>query len=73
MAKAVLSVPDISCEHCERTIKGVLGETAGVRDVQVDIPAKTVRLEYDEQALTLDRVGAILDEEGYPVASMQPS
>ena len=73
MAKAVLSVPDISCEHCERTIKGVLSETAGVRDVQVDIPGKTVRLEYDEQALTLDRVGAILDEEGYPVASTQPS
>ena len=47
MARAVLSVPDISCEHCERTMKGVLGETAGVRDVQVDIPGKTVRLEYD--------------------------
>jgi len=73
MAQAILTVPDISCEHCERTIKGVLGGTAGVRDVQVDVPAKTVRLEYDEQAVSLDKIGAVLDEEGYPVASAQPS
>ncbi len=73
MARAVLSVPDISCEHCERTIKSVLGETAGIRDVQVDIPDKTVRLDYDDQAISLDKIGAVLDEEGYPVASAQPS
>ena len=73
MAKAILSVPDISCEHCERTITEVLGETPGVRDVQVDIPGKTVRLEYDDQAIDLNKIGAVLDEEGYPVASTQPS
>jgi copper chaperone len=73
MAAAILSVPDISCEHCERAIKGALGETPGVKEVRVDIPGKTVRLEYDDQAITLDKVGAILDEEGYPVASAQPA
>ncbi|HZU06973.1 MAG TPA: heavy-metal-associated domain-containing protein [Chloroflexota bacterium] len=72
MARAILSVPDISCEHCERTIKQVLGSAAGVKEVQVDIPGKTVRLEYDEQAISLDRVSTLLAEEGYPVATTQP-
>jgi len=50
----------------------VLGSAAGVKEVQVDIPGKTVRLEYDEQAISLDRVSTLLAEEGYPVATTQP-
>jgi copper chaperone len=66
----VLRVPDISCEHCERTVKGALGRTAGVRRVDVDIPAKEVRVEYDEAAVEIDRLKAVLAEEDYPVASV---
>lgn len=64
----VLSVPDISCAHCEKTVVNALQGKPGVQAVRVDIPAKTVHLSYDESALSLDQVGAILDEEGYPVA-----
>lgn len=69
MTRVVLRVPDISCEHCERTIKQALGRTAGVGAVEVDIPAKEVRVSYDEASVDLGRLKAVLQEEDYPVAS----
>jgi len=70
MATTVLNVPDISCEHCERAIKGALTPVAGVQQVVVDIPAKQVRVEYDQRQVSLDRMKEILQEEDYPVASI---
>jgi copper chaperone len=68
MSNIVLEVPDISCAHCERTIVNTLQGQPGVTQVLVSIPAKTVTLAYDEQALPLEQIQALLDEEGYPVA-----
>lgn len=73
MARVVLNVPNISCEHCERTVLETLRPAAGVNEVSVDVPTKKVYLEYDPAQISLDRVGALLDEEGYPVASSQPA
>ncbi|HYU18071.1 MAG TPA: heavy-metal-associated domain-containing protein [Chloroflexota bacterium] len=69
MAQTVLTVPDISCEHCERTITTALSPVDGVRSVQVDIPSKQVRVEYDEATVDLNRIKEILHEEEYPVES----
>jgi copper chaperone len=71
MALVKLSVPDISCEHCERTVKTALGTVAGVQDVSVDIPAKTVRVQYDAGAVDVARMKDVLAEEDYPVASVE--
>ena len=68
MSKVILEVPDISCGHCETTVRGALEGKPGVNSVQVDVPAKKVYLDYDESRLNLDQVGEILDEEGYPIA-----
>jgi copper chaperone CopZ len=73
MSTVVLSVPDISCEHCERAITQALTAQTGVELVQVDIPAKTVLLRYDESKLSLDRVREVLAEEEYPVAAVTPA
>ncbi|GIW06571.1 MAG: hypothetical protein KatS3mg060_1376 [Dehalococcoidia bacterium] len=73
MSTVVLSVPDISCEHCERAITEALTAQPGVEAVKVDIPAKTVLLQYDESKLSLDRVRDVLAEEEYPVAAVHPA
>jgi copper chaperone len=70
MATAILSVPNISCEHCERTIMNALTPVAGVRRVKVDIPAQRVHVEYDEARVDVGRLKRILEEEDYPVASV---
>lgn len=71
MALVTLSVPDISCEHCERTVKTALGTVDGVQGVEVDIPAKTVRVQYDPGTVDVGRMKDVLAEEDYPVASVE--
>ena len=69
MKTVVLNVPDISCEHCERMITGALTPVDGVQRVAVDIPAKQVRVEYDESKVDVEQMKEVLQEEDYPVAS----
>ena len=71
MTTRTLSVPDISCEHCERAIKGALEPLAGVQSVAVDIPGKTVRVQYDEAAVGIDRIKQAVEDEEYPVAAVE--
>jgi copper chaperone len=70
MATTVLNVPDISCEHCERTITNALTPVGGVRTVAVDIPAKQVRVDYDEAQVSIAQMKDVLKEEEYPVESV---
>ena len=70
MATSVLNVPDISCEHCERTITNALTPISGVRTVNVDIPGKQVRVDYDESRVSVDQMKDVLQEEDYPVESV---
>jgi copper chaperone len=66
--EAVLSVPDISCEHCVKTINGALGALPGIEAVNTDIPTRTVQLRYDPAQVSMDQIEATLDDEGYSVA-----
>jgi copper chaperone len=70
MSSVTLNVPDISCEHCERTITNALQPVEGVRTVSVDIPAKQVRVDYDEAHVNVEQMKEILQEEDYPVESV---
>ena len=70
MAQTTLSVPDISCEHCDRTITETLSPVDGVKSVKVDIPAKAVTVHYDDATVSVDRFKELLKEEDYPVAEV---
>lgn len=66
--ESVLSVPDISCEHCVNAINGALKDLPGVEAVNTDIPSKTVHLRYDPSQISLEKVETVLDDVGYTVA-----
>ena len=68
MEQTTLIAPDISCQHCQHAIEEALGELAGVNTVKVDIPAKSVFIDYDPQKVTLAKIEEVLDETGYTVA-----
>ena len=68
MEKMTLVAPDISCEHCQRAIEEALGELAGVNAVKVDIPTKSVQIDYDPQKVTLPKIEEVLVDTGYNVA-----
>ncbi len=66
--ETTLSVPEISCEHCVRTIDEALGSLPGVERVVTDIPTRTVQLRYDPSQVSMETIEAKLDDVGYTVA-----
>jgi copper chaperone len=68
MTDQILSVPDVSCDHCKMTIEQALGRMSGVAVATVDIPAKTVTFSFDESAVSLDEIVDALSGVGYEVA-----
>jgi len=63
-----LFVPDVSCEHCVKTINGALGTLSGIETVNTDIPTKTVHLRYQPDQLSREQIEHVLVEQGYTVA-----
>ncbi|MFN8524960.1 MAG: cation transporter [Chloroflexota bacterium] len=70
MASATLSIPTISCGHCEKTITEALTPMAGVRSVAVDIGGRSVKVDFDDRVATVDRMKEVLAEEEYPVEAV---
>jgi copper chaperone len=68
MTTETLSVPDISCDHCQRTIESALARLPGVRAASVDVATRTVQITYDETALDPATISTTLAHEGYEVA-----
>ena len=68
MESTTLVAPDISCEHCQHAIEGAVGKVDGVQTVKVDIPTKSVHIEYDPQKVTVAKIEEVMDDVGYTVA-----
>ena len=71
MARTILTVPDISCGHCERTITNALAPLEAVRGVAVSIPDKRVSVEHDPSVIDVEWIKEILADEDYPVATAE--
>ena len=67
MTTRVYSVPGISCGHCKAAIEEEVGKVAGVERVEVDVEAKTVRV---EGAAADEAVRGAVDDAGYEVAGL---
>jgi len=40
-----LKIPDMTCGHCEKTIRAALAGLPGVKRLEIDLSAKTVRID----------------------------
>jgi copper ion binding protein len=60
----ILSVPEISCQHCVNAITKEVSRLRGVRNVQVDLATKRVSVDANEQVSPAQLVEAI-NEAGY--------
>lgn len=65
---AVLNAPAVSCNHCKMAIEKAVGALSGVGRVDVDVAGKTVTVDFDADAVTLDQIEETMAGEGYPVA-----
>lgn len=68
MTKAILSVPEVHCEHCVSSIEGAVKALDGVQDVIVDLGSKDVRVEFDESRLEKQDIATVIEAVGYEVA-----
>ncbi|WP_051305485.1 heavy metal translocating P-type ATPase [Desulfogranum mediterraneum] len=57
----LLSVPDMSCPHCEQRIAELVGSMAGVTEVRIDLERTLVRVRGGE----VEKVMAAIREAGY--------
>ena len=62
--KKVFIVPDMSCEHCKRTITSALKIINGIKDVIIDLNTKRVEVisEVDK-----DKIISAIEDAGYTV------
>ncbi len=65
---AVLNVPTVSCNHCKMAIENAVAALDGVGEVAVDVTEKTVTIDYDDAAVSLEAIEKTVAGEGYEVA-----
>jgi len=68
MKTVVFSVPDISCGHCEMTIKKALQHIMGVKKTSVDLKKKLASIQFDETSVSIDKLSETIADAGYQVA-----
>lgn len=67
MVTRLYRVPEVSCQHCVRAITEELRRIPGVREVEVDLATKVVRVVVEE-SVSDDQVRAGIEAAGYAVA-----
>jgi copper chaperone CopZ len=65
VSELLLSVPDISCDHCVRAITAEVSQVVGVQAVDVQIATKTVKV---MGSASENAVRAAIAEAGYEAA-----
>ena len=69
MKERTVSVPNISCGHCVKTIEREVSELSGVESVSADAGSREVTVRWAEAETDWEAVEALLREIDYPPAS----
>lgn len=67
MEKVTLNVQGMSCGHCVKAVEGSVGALEGVSYVKVYLENSTVDVEYNPEAVTLEKIKETIDDQGYDV------
>lgn len=67
MAKTVINVDGMACEHCVKAITTAVGAISGVSNVSVDLEAKTVTVDHDPDEASVEKIKMEIEDQGYDV------
>lgn len=67
MENSVINVEGMSCQHCVNAITNGVGGLEGVKEVKVSLENKTVLVDYNSDKVTLDKIKAEIEDQGYDV------
>ncbi len=69
MNSKTVSVPNIGCDGCVRTIQTEIKDIAGVVDVKADLKTKLVSVKWDDKT-NLQTIASKLVEIDYPAVEL---
>jgi copper chaperone len=69
MTQEVLSVPEVTCQHCVSALEGAVGALEGVDSVKVDLDRKDITIDYDEARVGPASFVTAITGEGYQVGA----
>jgi len=61
----------LTCPSCINKIEGVLNKEAGVESAKVLFNSSKVKVAYDEEITTADRLAGLIEKLGYPILSQK--
>lgn len=71
MTKSIYQLETVTCPSCIRRIELSIGKLNGVSQVNVKFNASKVEVDYDEQVITKDKIGASINTLGYKVLNVK--
>ncbi len=71
MKTATFKIEGMNCDHCANTIKALVEQQAGVKMATVSFKEGQARILYDPQAITEERLVAVIQEPGFRVVGMR--
>jgi copper chaperone CopZ len=69
MTKTTITVEGMSCDHCKRAVEKAVRALPGMILAEVDLAAKTLKVEYDGGILGPDAIKLAVEEAGFSVAN----
>ena len=67
MANQVFNVEGMSCNHCKNAVEKAVGGLPGVKAAEVDLAAKTLKVDFDENKASAEAIKKAVDDAGYTV------
>jgi len=67
MKDIIYTVPEMSCEHCVKTIKNALLSLNGINNVDIDLKEKKVSIIFEPTLVSDSDIRVELDKLGYAI------
>lgn len=62
-----IGVNGMTCQHCKASVENALKNLAGVNTVEVNLEEGNVKVNYDEDIVTLGDIREEIENQGYDV------
>lgn len=67
MENVTLNVKGMSCGHCVKAVEDSVGALNGVNEVNVNLEGGTVAVQFDGNAVNVDKIKETIEDQGYDV------
>ncbi|MCG7339044.1 copper chaperone CopZ [Staphylococcus sp. ACRSN] len=67
MAKEIITVEGMSCDHCKQAVEGALTNLNGITTAEVNLSEGNVTVDYDPSQVTTNSMKDAIEDQGYDV------